>query len=56
MRSVWGAGGCCAALSVHASQFEDDSFLPKMCGKRDDQEAQCMEETAKALIATGQFR
>ena len=38
------------------AQFEDDDFLPKMCGKRDDQEAQCMEETAKALLATGQYR
>jgi len=33
------------------AQFEDDSFLLKMCGKQDQQEAQCMEATAKALIA-----
>ena len=33
------------------AQFEDDSFLPKMCGKTDDQEAACMEATAKVLLA-----
>jgi len=33
------------------AQFEDDSFLPKMCGKSDDQEAACMQATALALLA-----
>jgi len=32
------------------AQFEDDSFLAKMCGKNDHQEAMCMEATAKAII------
>lgn len=32
------------------AQFEDDSFLPKMCGKADQQEASCMEATAQALM------
>ncbi|KAL3916803.1 MAG: hypothetical protein SGPRY_006665, partial [Prymnesium sp.] len=31
------------------AQFEDDSFLAKMCGKNDNQEALCMEATAKAI-------
>jgi len=34
------------------AQFEDDSFLPKMCGKADQQEALAMEATAKALISS----
>jgi len=33
------------------AQFEDDDFLPKMCGKNDNQEALCMEATAKAVLA-----
>jgi 2-methylisocitrate lyase-like PEP mutase family enzyme len=33
------------------AQFEDDEFLPKMCGKNDNQESLCMEATAKAIIA-----
>merc|ERR1711869_99537 len=33
------------------AQFEDDDFLPKMCGKNDNQEAACMEATAKKIIA-----
>jgi len=33
------------------AQFEDDSFLPKMCGVKDEQEALCMEATAKAILA-----
>lgn len=32
-------------------QFEDDSFLPKMCGTKDESEAMCMENTAKAILA-----
>jgi len=32
------------------AQFEDDDFLPKMCGKNDNQEAMCMEATAKHII------
>ena len=32
------------------AQFEDDDFLPKMCGKNDNQEALCMEATAKGII------
>ena len=32
------------------AQFEDDDFLPKMCGKNDNQEALCMEATAIAII------
>lgn len=32
------------------AQFEDDSFLAKMCGKNDNQEALCMEATAKAIV------
>eukprot|EP00966_Prymnesium_polylepis_P286362 6615242-Prymnesium_polylepis.2 len=31
-------------------QFEDDSFLAKMCGKNDNQESLCMEATAKAIV------
>ena len=31
------------------AQFEDDSFLMKMCGKHDNQEAICMEATAAAI-------
>ena len=33
------------------AQFEDSEFLPKMCGKLDNQEALCMEATSKALLA-----
>jgi len=33
------------------AQFEDDSFLPKMCGTKDESEAMCMENTAKAILA-----
>ena len=33
------------------AQFQDDSFLPKMCGKADEQEAACMQATAEALLA-----
>ena len=32
------------------AQFEDDDFLPKMCGKNDNQEALCMEATAKNIV------
>jgi len=32
------------------AQFEDDDFLPKMCGRNDNQEALCMEATAKHII------
>jgi len=32
------------------AQFEDDDFLDKMCGKNDNQEALCMEATAKKII------
>jgi len=32
------------------AQFEDDSFLAKMCGKNDNQESLCMEATAKAIV------
>ena len=32
------------------AQFEDDDFLPKMCGKNDNQEALCMEATAKHIV------
>ena len=32
------------------AQFEDDDFLPKMCGKNDNQEALCMEATAKKIL------
>eukprot|EP00965_Chrysotila_dentata_P250853 6209684-Pleurochrysis_carterae.AAC.1 len=32
------------------AQFEDDSFLPKMCGPLDQQEALCMEATAKLIL------
>jgi len=33
------------------AQFEDDAFLEKMCGKNDNQEALCMEATAKRIVA-----
>lgn len=33
------------------AQFEDDAFLPKMCGIKDESEALCMETTAKAILA-----
>lgn len=33
------------------AQFEDDSFLQKMCGKVDDQEAACMQATADIILA-----
>jgi hypothetical protein len=32
------------------AQFEDDTFLPKMCGKQENLEALSMEATAKAII------
>jgi len=32
------------------AQFESDDFLEKMCGKNDDQEAMCMEATAKEIV------
>jgi len=32
------------------AQFEDDDFLAKMCGKNDNQEADCMEATAKEIV------
>ena len=32
------------------AQFESDDFLPKMCGKNDNQEAMCMEATAKNIV------
>lgn len=32
------------------AQFEDDDFLEKMCGKNDNQEALCMEATAKEIV------
>ena len=32
------------------AQFEDDDFLTKMCGKNDNQEAMCMEATAKNIV------
>jgi|EP00900_Chrysochromulina_parva_P021257 hypothetical protein len=31
------------------AQFEDDAFLEKMCGKNNQEEALCMEATAKAI-------
>ena len=32
------------------AQFEDDDFLPKMCGRNDNQEAMCMEATAVKIV------
>ena len=34
-----------------SGSHEDDDFLTKMCGKNDNQEAMCMEATAKAIVA-----
>jgi hypothetical protein len=32
------------------AQFEDDDFLPKMCGRNDNQEAMCIEATAVEIV------
>ena len=37
----------CRLAPFGVAQFEDDSFLPKMCGVKDEQEALCMEATLK---------
>ena len=36
--------------NLGVAQFEDDDFLPKMCGKNDNQEALCMEATAQGVV------